>query len=150
DFVEFGRFLRLLKENRGQRTEVGGLPVFLVLTKCDLVARPNETPTDWIERIEDRKRDVSRRFQQFLARDNIGPRPVGSCDWPVWAQAIKHPALAGSPARPRGPFGVAELFRQGFAAARDFRQRKGRSGRRLFWTVSGTAAVVAVMAGLAG
>src|SRR5262249_31246031 len=33
DFAEFGRFLRLLERSRGQRSEVGGLPVFLVLTK---------------------------------------------------------------------------------------------------------------------
>jgi hypothetical protein len=44
DFSEFGRFLRLLEQNRGRRGEVGGLPVFLVLTKCDLLAQPGDTP----------------------------------------------------------------------------------------------------------
>ncbi|MBV9122964.1 MAG: 50S ribosome-binding GTPase, partial [Planctomycetes bacterium] len=38
DFAEFGRFLDLLEHSRGTRTEVSGLPVFLVLTKCDLLA----------------------------------------------------------------------------------------------------------------
>src|SRR5262245_44530216 len=35
DFAEFGRFLNLLERSRGRRTDVSGLPVFLVLTKCD-------------------------------------------------------------------------------------------------------------------
>src|SRR5690349_20976625 len=29
DFTEFGRFLRLLEQSRGRRSDVGGLPVFL-------------------------------------------------------------------------------------------------------------------------
>src|SRR5579871_2410997 len=43
DFREFGRFLRLLEQSRGRRNDVGGLPVFLVLTKCDLLAQPTDT-----------------------------------------------------------------------------------------------------------
>ena len=33
----------------------GGLPVFLVLTKCDLLARAGDSPADWMDRIEQRK-----------------------------------------------------------------------------------------------
>jgi hypothetical protein len=47
DFGEFGRFLSVLEKGRGQRAEIGGFPVFLVLTKCDLLARPNESTLDW-------------------------------------------------------------------------------------------------------
>jgi hypothetical protein len=43
DFTEFDRFLRLLEQQRGEQTEVAGLPVFLVLTKCDLLAEPGAT-----------------------------------------------------------------------------------------------------------
>src|SRR5262249_107559 len=55
DFAEFDRFLQLFEQGRGQRTEVGGLPVFLVLTKCDLLARPGDSAASWMERIEERK-----------------------------------------------------------------------------------------------
>ena len=48
DFTEFGRFLRVLEQGRGQRTEVGGLPIFLVLTKCDLLAQVDDKALDWI------------------------------------------------------------------------------------------------------
>ena len=37
--------------------------------------------------------------------------PFGQIDLHLWATAVKRPALAGSPPRPREPFGVAELFR---------------------------------------
>src|SRR5262249_13289890 len=86
EFAEFGRFLRLLELGRGQRSEVGGLPVFLVLTKCDLLAQPNDTNTDWLERIEERKRQVHRRFQDFLARRgrDEGPVPFGRIDLHLW------------------------------------------------------------------
>src|SRR5262249_20420247 len=124
DFAEFGRFLRLLEQSRGRRSEVGGLPVFLVLTKCDLLAQPNDTPDAWMDRIEERKRQVDQRFQEFLARHRAeGPLPFGSIDLHLWATAVKRPALSGSPARPRDPYGVAELFRQCLDYASTFRGR---------------------------
>src|SRR5207244_13586828 len=43
-----------------------GLPVYLVLAKCDLLARADETPEAWLRDIEERKTDVSRRFRNFL------------------------------------------------------------------------------------
>jgi hypothetical protein len=149
DFAEFGRFLRLLEQNRGHRGEVGGLPVFLVLTKCDLLGQPGDSPTTWIERVEDRKRQVDARFQKFLARQSAeGPVPFGRIDLHLWASAVKRPPMADSPAKPREPYGVAELFRQTFAFARAFGQRRIRSGRRLFWTVAGGTGLVAAMIAL--
>lgn len=149
DFSEFGRFLRLLEQNRGRRGEVGGLPVFLVLTKCDLLAQPGDTPAAWIERIEERKRQVDARFQKFLARQRAdGPVPFGRLDLHLWASAVKRPPLSDSPAKPREPYGVAELFRQTFAFARAFGHRRIRSGRRLLWTVAGGTGLVAAMIAL--
>jgi hypothetical protein len=147
DFQEFGRFLRLLETSRGQRAEVGGLPVFLVLTKCDLLAHPNDKALDWMERVEERKRQVDRRFQEFLARKAAaeGHLPFGRIDLHLWATAVKRPALAESPAKPREPYGVAELFRQALHAARDFRRRRRHAHRRLMWTVAGAAALVALL-----
>ena len=40
---------------------------------------------------------------------------------------------------------MAELFRQAFDAARQFRQRRRASGRRLLWTVGGAAGLVVVL-----
>src|SRR5262249_30869952 len=62
--------------------------------------------------------------------------------------AVKRPALGETPAKPREPYGVAELFRQAFDSARHFRQRTHTSTRRLFWTVGGAAGVVTLLASL--
>jgi hypothetical protein len=143
DFAQFARFLRLLEQSRGKRSDVGGLPVYLVLTKCDLLARKGDTASAWMDRIEERKRQVNERFQNFLKRDRDGDLvPFGSVDLHLWATAVKRPPLADQPAKPREPYGVAELFRQCFDAARSFRERRRESGRQLGWlTVSALAGV---------
>jgi hypothetical protein len=104
-----------------------------------------------MERIEERKRDVDRRFRAFLARreQEAGPLPFGRIDLHLWATAVKRPALAGTPAKPREPFGVAELFRQCMQEAAQFRDRRRRAGRRLLWTVGGASGIVALLVSLA-
>ncbi|MGH7171618.1 MAG: hypothetical protein ACRELG_15185 [Gemmataceae bacterium] len=151
DFAEFDRFLRQLEISRGQRAAVGGLPVFLVLTKCDLLAQPADTAADWMERIEQHKRDLDARFRRFLARreQEAGPLPFGRLDLHLWATAVKRPALANSPAKAREPYGVAELFRQCLEQAAAFHGRRRQSGRRLVWTVGGATGIVALMTALA-
>ncbi len=147
DFGEFGRFLSVLEKGRGQRAEIGGFPVFLVLTKCDLLAKPNESTLDWMEHVEDRKRQVDTRFKDFLSRKAAeeGPLPFGQIDLHLWATAVKRPALADTPAKPREPYGVAELFRQALTSARDFRGRRRHSSNRLLWTVAGAIGVVLLL-----
>jgi GTPase SAR1 family protein len=143
DFAQFTKFLRLLEQSRGQRSDVGGLPVYLVLTKCDLLARKGDTASVWMDRIEERKRQVHEQFQNFLKRDSEDePMPFGRVELNLWATAVKRPALADQPAKSREPYGVAELFRQCFEAAQEFRARRRESGRQLGWlTVSVLAAV---------
>ena len=155
DFAAFERFLQLLQEDRGDRVEVAGLPVFLVLTKCDLLAAPGDSVGAWMERIEQRKREVSERFRDFATReaDNESAPPFGRLDLHLWATAVKRPALTETPAKDREPFGVAELFRQCFQLSAKFRARNEKSGQRLRWLVSGAggvlAAMLAMMIGLA-
>jgi hypothetical protein len=149
-FQQFVRFVHLLEECRGERADVGGLPVFLVLAKCDLLARPGDTPAAWIDRIEERKRQVAERFQQFPEHQpETRPLRFGAMDLHVWATAVKRPALADCPAQPREPFGVAELFRQSFDEAASFRVRRRRSRRRLVQLVAGTACTLVAMAAMA-
>jgi hypothetical protein len=151
DFTQFGRFLDLLEKSRGRRSDVGGLPVYLVLTKCDLLAQGGDSSVTWIDRIEERKRQVGIRFQEFLSQ-KAGPDPVpfGSVDLHFWATAVKRPALSGTPAKPREPYGVAELFRQCLESARNFHKLETRAGLRLQWTLIASAGVLALLALLAG
>src|SRR5205085_177100 len=136
DFGQFALFLRLLEQGRGQRTEVGGLPVYLILTKCDLLAHPADTAAGWMDRIEERKRQVDRSFQEFLARQAEREHmPFGKIELHLWATAVKRPALADAPAKPREPYGVAELFRQCLASGVAYREHRQRAESRLQWTV---------------
>ena len=129
DFAEFDRFLRWMEQYRGLATDVGGLPVFLVLTKCDLLARPGQTAADWLEQIEERKRNIGGRFQAFLA--DRRPPAFGRIHLHLWATAVLRPPLAGGAAQPTDPYGVAELFRQSFGHAATFRRRREHSNHRL-------------------
>ena len=145
-FESFGIFLRSLEVQRGRRLEVAGLPVFLVLTKCDRLAKPTDAPIDWIERIEDRKREVDARFHTYLSREGEQGTPAfGAVDVHCWATAAQRPALVGSP-KSRESYGVAELFRQCLQEATAYRQRQRRSESRLTWTVWTAVILVVLMA----
>ncbi len=150
DFMEFDRFLRAMETQRGRRTEVSGLPVFLVLSKCDLLAVPEDSVMDWMEKIEQRKREVDVHFRDFLARRQAeaASLPFGQIDLRLWATAVKRPALAGTPPRPREPYGVAELFRQCLDQAVAFRARNRRADHRLYWVTGGAAALVVLLTAL--
>jgi hypothetical protein len=156
DFTEFARFLRLLEHQRGHRTEIGGQPVFLVLTKCDLLAKPGDATADWIRHIGERQSEVEHRFRDFLAGQSKSDKTIsqgiktfGRIDLHPWATAVKRPALADSPPRPREPYGVAELFRQCLDVAGHFRERRAHSSHRLFWTVAGTVAILLALGSVA-
>src|SRR5262249_51620379 len=139
DLGEFVRFLRLFRRERGEQSEVGGLPVFLVLSKCDLLARPDDTPAAWTERVEARKEEMGRRFRPFLAEDDTDDEEgvsFGDLDLELAATAVKRPPLVNTAAQPREPWGVAELFHRAFATARAFHARRRGAERRLFWTVA--------------
>jgi hypothetical protein len=150
DFEQFGRFMGLLEKNRGQHSEVGGQPVYLVLTKCDLLAQKTDTAAAWMDRIEERKRQVDRHFQSFLARQSArAPLAFGRIELHVWATAVKRPALAETPAKPREPYGVAELFRQCIDSASRYHERRAHANKRLRWTLGLAGGVVGVMVLLA-
>jgi GTPase SAR1 family protein len=148
DFREFLRFLRFLEKYRSQEHAVGGLPVYLVLTKCDLLVRDASiSQAMWEARIEERKKDVMGRFKQFLAGHGVrhGQLSFGTLDLEVRATAVRRPALTDASPQPREPFGVAELFHTAFEEAMAFRDRQQRSRKRLMWTVGGAGTFLAAM-----
>ncbi len=146
DFTQFALFLRLLEAGRGQRTEVSGLPVYLVLTKADLLAQKGDTVAMWMDRIEERKREVDRRFQEFLAQQtNREHLPFGRVELHLWATAVKRPALTDAPARPREPYGVAELFRQALDSAVAFQEQRQHAERWLRTVVGLVAGIIGLI-----
>ena len=145
DFREFVRFLRLLESYRGHSRSVGGLPVYIALSKCDLLARTPIRREEWEARIEARRHQVQERFARYLEGNAESGSPLlsfGSIDLHVTPTAVRRPELKESAAHPREPFGVAELFRDCLRTAFEFRRRLESANRRLKWTLAGVGAFV--------
>lgn len=150
DFGQLANFVRNLEQNRSSWTEIAGLPVYVVLSKCDLLARKGDTTSAWIQRIEERKRQVDQAFQKFLAQQTDRDRlTFGKVELHFWATAARRPALADRPTPDQQPYGVAELFRQCLQEARDFHHKEARSSKRLQALVASVTGLLAVMGLLA-
>jgi GTPase SAR1 family protein len=165
-FAEFARFLETVQKARGARTEVAGMPVFLVLNKCDKLSERGDTLSSWMERIEQRKRDLAERFKAFLAeREDEEPAhppdeepseeeqiqemqtytgTFGRIELHVWATAVRKPDFGGKGGS-HEPYGVAELFRQALAEGGEYQERCARAQRRLWFVSAVAVALVAVM-----
>lgn len=150
EFQLFSNFVQTLETYRANRNEVAGLPVFLVLSKCDLLSKPTDPAATWVQRIEDGKRKIDKRFQDFLAKTpNRESLTFGKVDVHVWGTAIKRPQLADRPAKPQEPYGVAELFRQCFKAAGAFEETRQTAQGKLRLAVVGFLGVIGAMASAA-
>jgi hypothetical protein len=147
DFHEFVQFLRHFVQHRGKQASVGDLPVFLVLSKCDLLLQAGETAAQWTERIHNRKDQVLNRFVEFLQQEGGGG--FGSIAMNVIATAVKRPAVGNLQAQSHEPYGVSELFRSCFRAAKDFRGRSERSHARVLMAVLGGVAAILILAATA-
>jgi hypothetical protein len=112
--------LHALRDQRGSGCAVAGMPVFVVLTKVDLLARPGDSHVAWVERIEAAKQQLSEK----LISASIGQPPgFGGLDLHVWATASQRPGGTES-------FGVSELFQQAGEAARAYRRHCTLQARR--------------------
>jgi GTPase SAR1 family protein len=143
DFVQLERFLRLLEEDRGGAVQVGGLPVLLALTKCDLLARSGDGSDEWQKRIAQRCDELDQRFQKFRAdRLSAGVTVFGRVRLEeATATAIGQPP----PAEPGKPFGVLPLFRDVFELAERYRRSQQRSTGRLIQVAMALLLLVAGM-----
>lgn len=142
-----GQFLRLLQIVRGERVDVGGLPVHLVLGKCDLIAKPGDTNSKWLQRIEESKRQLGDRFQEMLKGQSL--LPFGRINLHLSATAVARPELADRAAKPE-PLGVAELFRECLASARAHQIQREHAASRLSLAIAGMSGLVAFLGIAAG
>lgn len=157
-FRAFHDFLAGLEDTRSFGREVGGLPVFLTLTKCDALARPGDGPTGWLARVEARKRELEARFEESFADALADPDPAsyfpfGSVDLFVTATAVRTPDRPAfdAYADPDGSFGLADLADELLPAARAYRSRLLKARQRLKVTIAGVGTVVGLMlAGMVG
>jgi hypothetical protein len=153
-FRDFGRFLDGLEEGRTFGREVGGLPVFLTVTKCDTLFHPGQSPTDWLGRVEAAERRVRERFEDFFGDEvaRLDPAteqflPFGSIDLDVHATAAGVPPGEefAAYADAGGSFGVDALVVDCLTAARAYHGRVESARTRLRWVVGGAGSLVAAM-----
>ena len=80
------------------------------------------------------------RFTREFLSDRAAQEQIsfGKIDLHVWATAVKRPATSDAPAKPREPYGVAELFRQCLEEAATFRGRRWVAAGRLAWVLAST------------
>ena len=139
---QLGQMLTRVHEVRGRRADVGDLPVYLVLSKCDTLAKKEENFGKWMQRIEDAKHKINEKFRESLKDEGFG---FGSLDLKLTATAIKRPLLADRPAKAQEPFGVAELFQESLEAAADFFERRRVSQIRLTNVLAGLFGLIAIL-----
>jgi hypothetical protein len=143
EFRQCARWLRQLHEFRGKRTDIAALPVFVALTKCDLLVQKEDTFETWKKRLDAGKRQYDENFRKFLKQHGAG---FGTIQLKVVTTAIKQPAFADKPAKAQEPFGVAELFRECLQSANDFQERRHIAQSRLQNVVAGLLGTVALLA----
>jgi len=143
-FRQLVDFLKRFEEQRGRRNDIAGLPVYVVLTKSDLLARQDDTARSWMGRIEEGKRAAGQRLEEFL--EQPGDAPFGEIDLHLGATALRQPPLVDHPAPSERTFGVTELFQGVLTSARAFHAARSRSQSKLHGAVLGALGLIAVLA----
>lgn len=150
-FSEFNDFLKIVSEGKATAREVGGFPVFLVLTHCDKLSLSTDTRASWEKRLQECAESAWVKFHDFLkdaAHEHESPSPFlsfGSIELMVATVAIRTPRLIDAAGQPALPYCVAELFRDCFAAARTHMSRVKASDGRLRWTLRFAIAFVSTL-----
>ena len=148
----FQRFVKGLQQGRTDGREVGGLPVFLTLTKCDALYQPGDMPTDWLNRLNEKELNVKNRFEDYFG-DDVSTESeseflgFGSLNLKLHKTSTKIPqgAAFNNYADPNGFFRVADLVTECLLAARNHLDRAQSARKRLRWTVGGAAGMLGLM-----
>ncbi len=151
-FANLQPFLDLLQRGRTAGREIGGLPVFLALTKSDRLYEPGDRPTEWISKAEKRQKRVEGLYGERFepgGEDGDDFHPFGKVELKpeVLPTARQVPAVDGFGiyADANGAFNVNRLLRKVLAAAGEYRARLLRGKRRLTWTVSAALGLLGLM-----
>ncbi len=151
-FTQFRGFLDALQAGRAAERQVGGLPVFLTLCKCDELATPGEPWADWLTRVKQEQEKLEQRFHEFFDADGEEEQflTFGSTDLIVSATAATWPNVTGGVPDDTGGFEIGNLHREILLAARDHYERAARSRRRLSATAAIAVSLMAVILLLLG
>jgi GTPase SAR1 family protein len=148
-FEMLDQFLTVFEDTRVAERDVGGLPVFLTLTKCDGLYQAGQAPTKWLETVDRRKRELEAQFKDWFSSDNKELTGFGTTDTRLYATAVQVPeAIAQQDyTDSSGAFGVVELTHDLIASAQEHRRARTASSKRLGWTAGLAMGLLGVVAG---
>jgi len=147
--AELRRFFHALERQRSRRQDIGDFPVFVVLSKADLLATATDTNNDWEERVAARVRYVQTHFQDFLLRCQARVSvPFGRLNLHFRATAAQSPPLSEYLGKGCSAYKCTDLLREALERASEFRERQTRSTLRLFGTMVGALGAIAAMIAL--
>jgi len=130
---QFQLFLGALEGVRTFDREAGGMPIFLALTKCDALKRPQDSNTQWLSRVTRRQSEVLDHFHDLFddRANDLAAFEFGSLNLEV------------KPTAAQMPFGIEDLATSLLAAARANAERTRNSERRLIRTAGGLVSLFA-------
>ena len=148
-FETLDQFLTVFEDTRIAERDVGGLPVFLTLTKCDGLYQAGQAPTKWLETVDRRKRELEARFKDWFSNDDKELTGFGTTDTRLYATAVQVPDVIAQQdyTDASGAFGVVELTHDLIASALEHRRAYMASSKRLGWTAGLAMGLLGVVAG---
>lgn len=141
--ADLGLFLHALRKGRAFVREVGGLPVFLAVTKCDTLYEAGFTPDDWAKAVEQERKDIHARFDE-VAKPEPGAL-FGAFELHSEGVADRVPPHCRNQADDLGMLHGQDLFQAVLDTAAEYRDRRRRSRRRLNWTVAVALGLLAAL-----
>jgi 50S ribosome-binding GTPase len=149
DFGTLDQFLTVFEETRIAERDVGGLPVYLTLTKCDGLYQAGQAPTKWLETVDRRKRELEAMFKDWFSSDEAELSGFGTTDTRLYATAVLVPDIIAQHdyTDASGAFGVVELAHDLIHSAQEHRKARTASRKRLGWTAGLALGLLALVAG---
>ncbi len=148
-FATLDQFLTVFEQTRISERDVGGLPVFLTLTKCDGLYQAGQSPTKWLETVDRRKRELEAQFKDWFADDDSKLTGFGTTEIRLYATAVQVPEVIAQQdyTDASGAFGVVELTHDLIQSAQEHQRASMASRKRLGWTAGLAMSLLGVVAG---
>ena len=126
----------------------------MTLTKCDTLVQPGDSWSEWMGRVEERKRELQAHFAEAFADDLDADSDTddsfhrfGSLSPSHHATCVRVPPAFELYADGTGGLGVIDLAVACLSAARDQQDRVTRSRRQLRGTVLGVGGLLELIGG---
>jgi hypothetical protein len=131
----------------GRQLAPGSFPVFVVLTKSDLLAGLDDSLDDWLKKVTSRQQALTQVCHNLLGTGKR--RGFGAPRLHIRATAHRWPCLRGMPLKPKEPFGFRELATKVREEVLRYQGQHQVQDRRLRLLVTATLILLALPLALA-